>query len=219
MRFEIRTGGALAILIGLGLLSGSVFLLGLVAGYEMGRQQEGSRQFADVYPLPSPPAIEPSPAPANPPAAEAAPVAAPAPTPAAAVASVPPPLEEAPLPPPEAAPESPASAPAVPARPKVAKSTAPGGLLGSEEPDITAPLSSPRKKGYSIQIEAVMDRGGADAMVSRLRGLGYDSYLVHSLIGGATWYRVRVGPFATEQDAQAAEQKLHAAYNASLSAH
>jgi DedD protein len=215
MRFEIRTGGALAILIGLGLLSGSVFLLGLVAGYEMGRQQEGSRQFADVYPLPSPPAVAPSPAPAPESAsgAEAVPVAAPAPTPAPAIASVPPPAEEAPLPPPEAA------APAVPPKPKVAKSITSSGSTEGEEPDITAPVSSPRKKGYSIQIEAVMDHSGADAMVSKLRGLGYDGYLVETLIGGATWYRVRVGPFANEADAQAAEQKLHTAYNASLSAH
>src|SRR5208282_6927739 len=61
MRFEIRTGGAFMILIGLGLLSGSVFLLGLVAGYEMGHQQEGNRQFASVYPLPAPPAAASSP--------------------------------------------------------------------------------------------------------------------------------------------------------------
>ena len=60
MRFEIRAGGAFAILVGLGLLSGSVFLLGLVAGYEMGQQQqESNRQFATVYPLQAPGATAP----------------------------------------------------------------------------------------------------------------------------------------------------------------
>src|SRR5208282_2637846 len=97
MRFEIRTGGALMILIGLGLLSGSVFLLGLVAGYEMGHQQEGNRQFASVYPLPAPPAAASSPStgaeavPAPVSSAPAAPIAEPleggAPTPEAAAST------------------------------------------------------------------------------------------------------------------------------------
>ena len=57
MRFEMRAGGLFAILLGLGFLSGAVFLLGLVAGYEMGRQQESSnQQYATVYPVPAPPA-------------------------------------------------------------------------------------------------------------------------------------------------------------------
>src|SRR5208337_4757051 len=57
MRFEMRAGGLFAILLGLGFLSGAVFLLGLVAGYEMGRQQESSnQQYATVYPVPEPPA-------------------------------------------------------------------------------------------------------------------------------------------------------------------
>ncbi|MFZ0889962.1 MAG: hypothetical protein WA005_16065, partial [Candidatus Binataceae bacterium] len=53
----MRAGGLFAILLGLGFLSGAVFLLGLVAGYEMGRQQESSnQQYATVYPVPTPPA-------------------------------------------------------------------------------------------------------------------------------------------------------------------
>ena len=62
-----------------------------------------------------------------------------------------------------------------------------------------------------------MDRSGADSMVAKLRHLGYEGYLVETLIGGETWYRVRIGPFATEAAAQAAEQKLHDQYTGSVS--
>ena len=57
-----------------------------------------------------------------------------------------------------------------------------------------------------------MDRTGADAMVAKLRHLGYDTYIVETEIAGQTWYRVRVGPYATEEEARAAEQRLHAQY-------
>src|SRR5271167_2270955 len=57
MRFEIRAGGAFLILLGLVALSGAVFALGLVAGYEMARQnQPDLSQISSTYPLPNPPA-------------------------------------------------------------------------------------------------------------------------------------------------------------------
>ncbi len=56
MRFEIRAGGAFLILVGLVGLSGGVFALGLVAGYEMARQnQPDINQISSTYPLPNPP--------------------------------------------------------------------------------------------------------------------------------------------------------------------
>ena len=56
MRFEIRAGGGFLILVGLVGLSGAVFALGLVAGYEMARQnQPDLSQISSTYPLPNPP--------------------------------------------------------------------------------------------------------------------------------------------------------------------
>ncbi|MGA8793719.1 hypothetical protein, partial [Candidatus Binatus sp.] len=64
MRFEIRAGGAFLILLGLVGLSGAVFALGLVAGYEMARQnQPDLNQISSTYPLPNPPASGEKPAP------------------------------------------------------------------------------------------------------------------------------------------------------------
>src|SRR5579885_1369719 len=134
MRFEIRAGGALLFLIGLAMLSGAVFALGLIAGYEMARQnQVDSSQLATNYPLPAnpqpavaSPSAAPSPAVAiavpppesaalNPPAHATGPAVAAARLPAAAprvVPPPPPPAEEAPeeasVPPPAPAEENPA---------------------------------------------------------------------------------------------------------------
>src|SRR5215469_11727079 len=77
MRFEIRGGGAFLILVGLLGLSGAVFALGLVAGYEMAKQtQPDINQLSTAYPLPSA---------ANQPSAESTAMAAIAASPAAAI--------------------------------------------------------------------------------------------------------------------------------------
>jgi hypothetical protein len=64
MRFEIKKGGAFLILIALLGLSGAVFALGLVAGYQMAKQnQPDLNQTSTTYPLPSAPTEESKPAP------------------------------------------------------------------------------------------------------------------------------------------------------------
>ena len=56
MRFEVRAGGIAAILFAMTLLSGAVFALGLLAGYDVGRQaQIDTAQLATSYPLQPPP--------------------------------------------------------------------------------------------------------------------------------------------------------------------
>src|ERR1700721_2661914 len=56
MRFEIRAGDGILVLAGLVGLSGAVFALGLVAGYEMARQtQPDVNQISSTYPLANPP--------------------------------------------------------------------------------------------------------------------------------------------------------------------
>src|ERR1700731_2714207 len=106
MRFEIKKGGAFLILIALVGLSGAVFALGLVAGYQMAKQnQPDLNQTSTTYPLPSAPTEESKPAPvaemspppampikpAAPPVAAISPASHPSP---AAVARVRPPAPE-----------------------------------------------------------------------------------------------------------------------------
>jgi septal ring-binding cell division protein DamX len=70
-----------------------------------------------------------------------------------------------------------------------------------------------RRHPYNIQIEAAMDRSGADSMAQRLQRLGYTPHLVPTLIAGQTWYKVEVGPYATQDEAAAAQEQLRQKYN------
>jgi len=91
MRFEIKSGGIAAILVGIAALSGAVFMLGLLAGYDVGRESQSSAaQIATAYPVAPPagnvtvPAVAlPSPSPAAS-DADSAPDAGAAPPPVAA---------------------------------------------------------------------------------------------------------------------------------------
>ncbi len=240
MRFEIKTGGILAILVGIGVLSGAVFALGVLAGYDIGREsQVSTAQVATTYPLASE-ATESSPAAASsevggvgeessPEAAASTPpgVATPPPAPVAAAtearamprppahgpkrtaaAEVPPPAEASV--PPEVSPETSSAPPAVAPAPR--ERTAPAGIVApSERMAATAPHY--RRHPYNIQIEAAMDRNGADSMAQRLQRLGYTPHLVPTLIAGQTWYKVEVGPYATQDEAAAAQEQLRQKYN------
>src|SRR5215469_3999536 len=56
MRFEVKGGGIAAIVFAVTLLSGAVFVMGLLAGYDVGRQaQLDTAQLATSYPLQSQP--------------------------------------------------------------------------------------------------------------------------------------------------------------------
>lgn len=72
---------------------------------------------------------------------------------------------------------------------------------------------------YSIQIDAMMDYQGAQEMVQKLKAKGFQPYMVPTQVGGKTWYRLRVGHYATPADAQAAEAKLHQEFNGTPSSH
>ncbi len=95
MRFEVKSGGVTAIVFAMTLLSGVVFVMGLLAGYDVGRQaQLDAAQLATSYPLQSAPspdaASNPSPAePAKPATQSAALTTAPPPTAGTAPATSP----------------------------------------------------------------------------------------------------------------------------------
>jgi cell division protein FtsN len=219
MRFEIKAGGGILILLGLVGLSGAVFVLGLVAGYEMARQiQPEVNQISSTYPLPNAPE-KPAPVSEMSPAAEASPAIASAPAtrtvpikpPAPAInesevrpASHPSPAAVARLKPP---PEAPAVTP-----PSSEDENDDEGTDTASAPVSPSRPLPPGTKPYNIQIEAVMDKSGADEMVSRLRELGYNAQEVKVALNGETWYRVRVGPYASAEEATAAQNELREKY-------
>jgi cell division septation protein DedD len=220
MRFEIRTGGWILIALGLLGLSVIVFAFGIYAGYDIARSTTPEApQAASVYPLPNPPK-----------AAEVAkaPVAAPQPTAALKSAaqktklSGPPSLAMDKDAGPVGAPSTrnvanaPASVPKVSTadspleeKPMVAKPAAPNppAKYASD-----ADSSGGHHKPFNIQIDAAMDRSNAEQMTARLQKLGYRAFMVPTDIAGQTWWRVRVGPYPSQEEASTAEQELREKY-------
>jgi DedD protein len=157
-------------------------------------------------PAPSAPAIAPSPAvAAEPAAASAAPPAAPPATTTVAPVSVA--TAPAVAPPARAAsrPETPPPAPArTPEAPKKAEH--------ADKPEPAAPAASDAKGGrFVVQVGAYTDANTLRDVRAKVERLGLKTYTqsVDTEAGKRT--RVRVGPFATRQEAEAASGKLKGA--------
>jgi DedD protein len=213
MRFEIRAGGGFLILVGLVGLSAGVFGLGLVAGYEMARGNTPDlNQISSTYPLPSPPE---KPAPVSEMSSSASAVASPSVASAPAAAPIKPPA-------PEIGEASPAArtSPATVARLKPPAETPAASRAATDEDDTdddsdtaaappAPPPLPPGSRGYNIQIQALMDKSAADEMLSKLKRLGYNGQESKVAFNGQTWYRVRVGPYPSADEANAAQARTN----------
>src|ERR1700683_1439823 len=216
MRFEIRAGGSFLILAGISGLSFVVFAPGLVGGYKMAQSNSpDAPPVASVYPLPNPPpdlakAPEPSsdgvastkPASVKPAVKVKASTIANSPASSLSMDK-----DSGPVAPPRAIANVPPPAATGPSEETTTTAPSDKEVSASE-----APASPTRHKPYNIQIDAVMDRGDAEQMSSRLQKLGYHAFLVPTTIGGQTWWRIRVGPYNSQDEASAAEQELRAKY-------
>jgi septal ring-binding cell division protein DamX len=227
MRFEIKGGGFFAILVSLAALSGAVFFLGLLAGYDVGRQSESATaEVATTYTIPSAPLAVAS---AAPPAlaAAATPVAvAVKENPSAAVsddskAASPSRAEVKPTP--EAEDDTGETANEEPSPVAPSKARTRTASIDENNPDDSGdsgaandeeePPPTPRRHAFNIQIQAVMDLSGANQMIRRLARIGYPAHMVSTPIDGQTWYKVEVGPYATQEEAAAAQASMRQKYN------
>jgi hypothetical protein len=57
-------------------------------------------------------------------------------------------------------------------------------------------------KRWTVQVLATPDRGIATAWMEKLKGKGYDAFVVEAEIDAKTWYRVRLGNFKIRRDAE-----------------
>lgn len=84
--------------------------------------------------------------------------------------------------------------------------------LGAEHDDGPAPPADAGTgapdSGWAVQIASYEDVAEADAHVARLLEQDVAAYRVAGLVSGQTWHRVRVGGFATQQEASEARQEL-----------
>jgi len=220
MRFDIRSGGIAGILIGILLLSGAVFVMGLLAGYDIGHQSQiAAQQVAVNYTLP-PPATAPS---------SAVAVAAASASDSDLPPTVSPPAAASPAGKPKKQLAS-ATKPAMPAKPDVADADDEPSDT-TDDADASAPESSPspaqvaeiatpaapsniHRKPFNIQIHAAMDAASANDMVKRLEALGYRPHMTPTELNGSTWYKVVVGPYTSREEAATAEAELRKKYNA-----
>jgi septal ring-binding cell division protein DamX len=215
MRFEIRTFGIAGILISVLALSGAVFVMGLLAGYDIGHQSQiDTQQVAVSYPIPPAPSSAQAPAaseasvapPPAPPAARATPLVAESKTRVASVTKPPVPAasedEDESGDKADTADQDMESSPvASPVANRVASAEGSGVPHGA------------RHKPFNIQIEAAMDETSAQDMARRLGSLGYQPHLLPTQINGSTWYKVEVGPYTTQEEAATAEAELRRKYN------
>ncbi len=93
--------------------------------------------------------------------------------------------------------------------------TPPGGQ-GSQTSTASSPTAGlstltlpPSGSGdYTVQISSWMSRSKADNEAAKLSTAGYEAFVEDAMVFGSTWYRVRVGRYASLQDAQQAASQL-----------
>jgi cell division septation protein DedD len=102
---------------------------------------------------------------------------------------------------------APASAPDVVPSPAPATETvsppplaSPPVPVADAAPPIPAPRASPRA-GYAVQVAAAQSLADAQAVVSALGDAGHDGYVLPITVGNVQHFRVRVGPFDSQREA------------------
>ena len=102
----------------------------------------------------------------------------------------------------------PAAVAAGPGSRTLARAAAHDPLVASSLPaPSTESVSVGREGEYTIQVISVPDQGGADAFAAGLRARGHHAFIERAEIENrGTTFRVRIGPFETNREAQAYQQ-------------
>ncbi len=66
----------------------------------------------------------------------------------------------------------------------------------------------PPAQGWAVQVASFPRPEEAEERLLALRAAGHSAYLVHALVKGQTWYRVRIGPYASTAKAGQARVEL-----------
>jgi cell division septation protein DedD len=78
------------------------------------------------------------------------------------------------------------------------------------EPKGDAESADPRTgaRTWSVQVNSYPDARSANELIDRLKNKGYNAFVTEANIKGKVWYRVRVGRFASREEAIKAEAAL-----------
>jgi cell division septation protein DedD len=63
-------------------------------------------------------------------------------------------------------------------------------------------------KTWSIQVNSYPDAKSASELIDRLKNKGYNAFVTEANVNGKIWYRVRVGRFASREEAMKTEAAL-----------
>lgn len=75
----------------------------------------------------------------------------------------------------------------------------------TEAPAVAPPSGS---GNFTIQVSSWASKAKAGAEAGRLSSAGLGAYVEEGMVGGTTWYRVRVGRYASEKEAKDAIAKM-----------
>jgi DedD protein len=128
-----------------------------------------------------------------------------------ATPTLPPPLAARPPPPTDRLPVVPLPAQAVleatpiVTHPRDAMTKAASDAAGIDSPPSSNGAAAPgHEGGYQLQVSSFHTQREAQSFAEQLRARGHRAYVVEASVPGrGTWYRVRVGPFATQHAAAA----------------
>lgn len=81
----------------------------------------------------------------------------------------------------------------------------------SVPPPADATATSTGHGAYVLQVGAFPDASSADAMKAKLALQGFTAHVQAITLDGKTWNRVRMGPFASATELQAAQKRLQSA--------
>jgi len=100
-----------------------------------------------------------------------------------------------------------AAPPSPPATHQVARPAAPAVTTAAVPTTLPAPPAAPGG-GWSVQANPTRSRDEADTLARELHGKGYDAVVVRLPRDGDVWYRVRIGRYATSEQATEVMQRL-----------
>jgi DedD protein len=146
----------------------------------------------------------------------------PAPPPAKPAAVIKPPIGQRTPPPVSAAVTKPKSAAPVeskpaPSNPAATRPTTPAPAVTTAQtappkavvaPPAAAPATATKAQRWAVQAGSYADIGNARQVEAQLKSLGFSSSISLTESGGSARYRVRSGPFATREAADAARQRM-----------
>ncbi len=74
------------------------------------------------------------------------------------------------------------------------------------KPKVVVPVSGSGL--YTVQVSSWTERARADAQAARLTQAGFSAFVEDAAVSGETWYRVRVGRFDTQKEAEQVAAQL-----------